>query len=95
MPDPKSPTRPNLVFILPDRLRRDSMACYGNDWIQSPRLNALADQSFVFENAYVTQPVCAPAEEDDDEHLVIAALGVEEVVAYDRSIRKVHLARLD
>ena len=56
-----SPPRPNLVFILPDRLRRDSMACYRNDWIQSPHLNGLAEQSFVFENAYVTQPVCAPA----------------------------------
>ena len=61
MPDNGAPDRPNLVFILPDRLRRDSMACYGNDWIQSPHQNGLAEQSFVFENAYVTQPVCAPA----------------------------------
>ncbi|MDP6824482.1 MAG: sulfatase-like hydrolase/transferase, partial [Dehalococcoidia bacterium] len=58
---PDAPARPNLVFILPDRQRRDSMACYGNDWIRTPHLNALADQSFVFDRAYVTQPVCAPA----------------------------------
>ena len=37
------------------------MACYGNDDIQTPNLNALADQSFVFENAYVSQPVCTPS----------------------------------
>ena len=37
------------------------MACYGNEWIQTPRLNALAKESFVFDNAYVTQPVCSPA----------------------------------
>ena len=37
------------------------MACYGNDWIQSPELNVLAERSLVFENCYVTQPVCAPA----------------------------------
>ncbi len=61
MPSPDRPVRPNLVFILPDRLRQDTMACYGNDWIQSPHLNALAEQSFVFDNCYVTQPVCAPA----------------------------------
>ena len=28
---------------------------------QSPHLNALAKQSFVIDNAYVTQPVCTPA----------------------------------
>lgn len=53
--------KPNLVFIFSDRQRFDTMACYGNDWIQTPHLNALADQSFVFENCYVTQAVCAPA----------------------------------
>ena len=61
MPHRGSAERPNLVFILPDRLRRDSMACYGNEWIRSPELNALAERSLVFENCYVTQPVCAPA----------------------------------
>ena len=58
---PDSPDHPNLVFILPDRQRRDTMACYGNDWISVPHLNGLADESFVFENCYVTQPVCCPA----------------------------------
>ena len=53
--------RPNLVFIFSDQQRADTMACYGNDWLNVPNLNALADQSFVFENAYVTQPVCTPA----------------------------------
>ncbi len=44
-----------------DQQRFDTLACYGNDWINTPRLNELSDDSFVFENAYVTQPVCAPA----------------------------------
>ncbi len=55
------PDRPNILFILTDQQRLDSMRCYGNDWIQTPSLDALADQSFVFENCYVTQPVCTPA----------------------------------
>ena len=54
-------TKPNLVFIMSDQQRFDTMACYGNDWINTPNLNKLSDQSFVFNNAYVTQPVCAPA----------------------------------
>lgn len=53
--------RPNLVFIFSDQQRADTMACYGNDWLNVPNLNALASESFVFQNAYVTQPVCTPA----------------------------------
>lgn len=37
------------------------MGCYGNDWIETPHLDALAERSVVYENCYVTQPVCAPA----------------------------------
>ena len=55
------PDQPNLLFILTDQQRRDSMRCYGNDWIETPNLDALASESFVFDNAYVTQPVCTPA----------------------------------
>ena len=53
--------RPNILFILTDQQRQDSLACYGNDWIETPNLNRIADRSFVFENAYVTQPVCTPS----------------------------------
>jgi len=55
------PDKPNLVFIFSDQQRFDTLRCYGNEWIQTPNLNALASQSFVFRNAYVTQPVCTPA----------------------------------
>lgn len=57
----EAPEHPNLVFILPDRQRRDTLACYGNDWIQVPHLNRLAEESFVFDHCYVTQPVCCPS----------------------------------
>ena len=58
---PDSTRRPNILFILTDQQRQDSMACYGNDWIETPNLNTIADHGFVFENAYVTQPVCTPS----------------------------------
>ena len=53
--------KPNLLFIFTDEQRFDSMRCYGNEWIHTPNLDRLAGESFVFENAYVTQPVCTPA----------------------------------
>jgi arylsulfatase A-like enzyme len=52
---------PNILLFESDQQRTDTMACYGNYWIKSPHLNRLADESFVFENAYVTQAVCTPA----------------------------------
>ena len=55
------PDRPNLVFIFSDQQRYDTMACYGNQWINTPHLNALASRSLIFRNAYVTQPVCTPS----------------------------------
>jgi arylsulfatase len=54
-------SRPNLLYILTDQQRYDTMACYGNSQIDTPNLNRLADESFCFEHAYVTQPVCSPA----------------------------------
>ena len=55
------PKSPNILFILTDQQRADTLACYGNSLIHTPNLNALADRSFVFENAYVASPICAPA----------------------------------
>lgn len=53
--------KPNLLFLLTDQQRYDTLACYGNAVIQTPNLNRLADESLVFERAYVTQPVCTPS----------------------------------
>ncbi len=53
--------KPNLLFIWTDQQRADTMAVYGNQKIDVPNLNKLAEQSIVFENAYVTQPVCTPS----------------------------------
>ncbi len=55
------PDRPNVLLICTDQQRRDTMACYGNDFVQSPNVNAFAEESFVFENCYVTVAVCSPA----------------------------------
>ena len=57
----KLQTRPNILIINSDQQRFDTLSCYGNNWIKTPNLNSLAKDSFVFENAYVTQPVCAPS----------------------------------
>ncbi len=56
-----SDRRPNIVFLFSDQQRYDTLSCYGADYLDVPNLDALADESFVFQNAYVSQPVCTPA----------------------------------
>jgi arylsulfatase A-like enzyme len=53
-------TKPNLLFIWTDEQQYFTMKAYGNEIIQTPNLDRLASTSFVFEKAYVTQPVCTP-----------------------------------
>ncbi|MFN3225847.1 MAG: sulfatase-like hydrolase/transferase [Hyphomicrobiales bacterium] len=52
---------PNLLFIYTDEQAFSTLKAYGNDKIYMPNLNRLADQSCVFDRAYVTQPVCTPS----------------------------------
>ena len=55
------PHQPNVLLFISDQQRTDTLGCYGNRWIRSPHQDALAARSFLFENTYVTQPVCTPA----------------------------------
>jgi len=52
---------PNLLVLLPDQQRTDTIACYGGTKVHAPALNKLASESVIFERAYVTQPICTPS----------------------------------
>ncbi|MFO8007085.1 MAG: sulfatase-like hydrolase/transferase [Candidatus Brocadiia bacterium] len=52
---------PNLLFLYTDEQRFDTMGAYGNRRIETPNLDRLAETSTVFDEAYVTQPVCTPS----------------------------------
>lgn len=43
----------NLVVIVSDTLRRDYLGCYGNAWVKTPNIDALAAESIVFDACYV------------------------------------------
>lgn len=61
-PAPTRPRRkPNLLVLWTDEQRADTIDVYGNLRIQSPNLSKLASESVVFQNAYVSQPVCTPS----------------------------------
>ena len=52
---------PNLLFIFTDEQRADTLSAYGDSSVIMPNLNALAEKSYIFENCYVTSPVCTPS----------------------------------
>jgi len=51
----------NLLFLYTDEQRYNTLAAYGNTRIQMPNLNRFAETATVFDQAYVTQPVCTPS----------------------------------
>ena len=50
--------RPNIVFFMPDEMRADSLACYGNPTTKTPNIDRLAGMGARFENCHVQFPVC-------------------------------------
>lgn len=53
--------RPNLVFIMTDHQRADSLGMVQSGVEVTPNLNQLADTGTVFSKAYTTCPLCVPA----------------------------------
>ena len=50
--------RPNILFLLVDDLRHDTFGFAGHKICRTPHLDALAAESHVFENAFVTTAIC-------------------------------------
>jgi arylsulfatase A-like enzyme len=54
---PKKP--PNIIFLLTDDQRWDTMGCAGNPIVQTPNMDAMAYDGVRFTNAFVTTSICA------------------------------------
>lgn len=50
----------NILFITTDQQRKDSLPCYGLDFMQTPSLDRLAARGTVFDNCFAVSPVCQP-----------------------------------
>lgn len=68
-PDPTSPPhaatsagkRPNIIFLLADDQRADTLSIAGNPYIQTPNIDRLAQSGVRYRNAFTVQPICAPS----------------------------------
>ncbi|GAA2364752.1 choline-sulfatase [Catellatospora methionotrophica] len=53
-------TRPNVILIIADQLRRQALGCYGDPNVATPHIDALAGQGTRFDAASSSYPVCVP-----------------------------------
>ncbi|SMP75507.1 Arylsulfatase A [Neorhodopirellula lusitana] len=51
---------PNVVLIMADDLGWKDLHCYGNEEVDTPHLDHLAQQGLLFTDAYSAAPVCTP-----------------------------------
>ena len=49
-------SKPNVVFFLVDTLRKDHLGCYGYERNTSPRIDKIAEDGMLFENAVAQAP---------------------------------------
>jgi arylsulfatase A-like enzyme len=52
------PKTPNVVFLLTDDQRWDTLGCMGNRIIRTPHLDRLSSQGVTFDNHFVTTSIC-------------------------------------
>ncbi|GAB5559972.1 MAG: arylsulfatase [Synoicihabitans sp.] len=53
--------RPNFIFVLSDDIAQGDLGVYGQQLIQTPRLDQLAREGTLFTQAYCGTSVCAPS----------------------------------
>lgn len=53
--------RPNIVVVMTDQQRWDTLGVYGNTHIRTPNLDRLANDGALFEHAFVPIPLCIPS----------------------------------
>lgn len=54
-------TKPNIIMLMSDQQRWDTLGCNGNTFVSTPNLDQLANEGACFENSFTPWPVCAPA----------------------------------
>ncbi|QGJ69910.1 Hypothetical protein PBC10988_15990 [Planctomycetales bacterium 10988] len=53
--------KPNFIFFITDDISPGDLSIYGNQKIQTPNLERLAQRGLVFDNAYLTISSCSPS----------------------------------
>ncbi len=60
-PNRMADSRPNIILIITDQQRFDTIAALGFDYMETPNLDRLVHEGVSFTNCHITAPSCAPA----------------------------------
>ncbi len=55
------PRRPNIIFIITDDQRWDSLGVTGHPFAETPNIDRLAREGALFSNFFTTTPLCSPS----------------------------------
>ena len=58
---PENANQPNIILIFADDLGYGDLGCYGQDQIQTPHIDQMAQEGILFTDFYSASPVCAPS----------------------------------
>lgn len=75
--------RPNFVFVLLDDLRWDELRCAGHPFVDTPNIDRIAAEGAMFQNAFVTTPLCSPSRASFLTGLYAHSHGVVDNTAHD------------
>ncbi|NQT58347.1 MAG: arylsulfatase [Bacteroidetes bacterium] len=53
--------KPNIIIVLADDMGYGDLSCYGSEKIQTPNMDAIADQGIKFSDAHSSSAVCTPS----------------------------------
>ena len=83
-------SRPNILIIISDQQRWDSLGCNGNSFVDTPNLDAMATRGANFQLPFTPFPVCTPARASmwtgvhPNKHGVIYnRYGIDDVISYE------------
>lgn len=61
LPLRSAPDRPNILFLMPDQHRAQTVGCLGDDQARTPHLDTLAREGMILDHTFANTPVCCPA----------------------------------
>lgn len=89
--------QPNILMIITDQQRYDSLGCYGNAGVQTPNLDHLAGEGARFERCYCNATICTPSRSSILTGKPLCGHGVyklHDVLPADQVLLPEHLRRL-
>ena len=57
----KQPEQPDIILIMTDQQSETMMSCSGNNYLNTPAMDYIANNGIRFTRAYTANPVCSPA----------------------------------